>query len=145
MRGFIRSLIVGFILVSGVATVFAQIPDEFTNLKLLPKDISKGELIGTMRDWAVGLGVRCSHCHVGPDNLQGTDFASDKKKSKQTARRMLKMSRAINGDLLKDLPIAEDDGHTQVVDPGGAALPGDRCYFFLLKIATMAPINAGRL
>jgi tetratricopeptide (TPR) repeat protein len=115
MRCFIRSWIVGFLLISGLATVCAQIPDEFTNLKLLPKDISKGELIGTMRDWAVGLGVRCSHCHVGPDNLQGMDFASDEKTSKQTARRMLEMSRAINGDLLKDLPTVEDNGHTQVV------------------------------
>ncbi len=90
------------------ATAQAQIPDEFTNLKLLDSDISKGELIDTMRGWTLGLGVRCNHCHVGPDNLVGMDFASDEKLTKQTARRMLVMARTINGELLADLPISED-------------------------------------
>ena len=48
-------------LLLGTAPGAAQIPDEFTNLKLLPKDIEKRQLIGTMRDWAGGLGVRCNH------------------------------------------------------------------------------------
>lgn len=74
----------------------AQIPDEFTNLKLLDEDIAKRELVGIMRDWAGGLGVRCNHCHVGPDDLQGMDFASDEKETKRAARVMLEMSRAIN-------------------------------------------------
>lgn len=74
----------------------AQIPDEFTNLKLLDKDIGKQELVGIMRNWATGLGVRCNHCHVGPDNLQGMDFATDEKEHKRAARVMLEMSRAIN-------------------------------------------------
>ena len=89
------------------ATAQAQIPDEFTNLELLDSDISKGELIDTMRGWTLGLGVRCNHCHVGPDNLVGMDFASDEKLTKQTARRMLVMARTINGELLADLPISE--------------------------------------
>lgn len=78
----------------------AQIPDEFKNLKVLPENISKGELVGTMRGFASGLGVRCSHCHPGPDNLQGMDFASDELETKQVARAMLKMTRAINETLL---------------------------------------------
>ena len=93
----------------------AQIPDEFTNLKLLDPEITKPELIGTMRDWAIGLGVRCNHCHVGPDNLQGMDFATDEKATKRTARRMLEMSRAINGELMANLPILYEDENHQVV------------------------------
>jgi tetratricopeptide (TPR) repeat protein len=79
-----------------VAPTGAQIPDKFTNLKLLDKEIGKQELIGIMKDWAGGLGVRCNHCHVGPDNLQGMDFATDEKEHKRAARSMLEMSRAIN-------------------------------------------------
>ena len=58
--------------------VNAQIPDKFSNLKVLPKDISKGELIGNMKNAAIGLGVRCTFCHVGEgDDLSTFDFASD--------------------------------------------------------------------
>ena len=86
----------------------AQVPDEFTNLRLLDPDIEKERLVDTMRDWAIGLDVRCNHCHVGPANLEGMDFASDDKPEKRTARKMLEMSRVINRELLKDLPVAED-------------------------------------
>jgi tetratricopeptide (TPR) repeat protein len=100
----------------GFATpVAAQIPDEFTNLKLLDPEIEKPQLIETMRGWTMGLGVRCNHCHVGPDNLQEMDFASDEKATKRTARRMLEMSRAINGELLADLPIVDEGESHQVV------------------------------
>src|SRR5688500_13932467 len=46
-----------------------QIPTEFKNLQVLPKDISRADLVQTMRQVATDLGVRCTHCHVGPDNL----------------------------------------------------------------------------
>lgn len=80
----------------------AQIPTEFTNLKVLPKDIERGELVGTMRDFASALGVRCIHCHVGedPNSLEGVDFASDEREAKQTARIMMKMVHEINDRLL---------------------------------------------
>ena len=97
--------------------VQAQIPDEFTNLKLLDPEISKGDLVDIMRNWATGLGVRCAHCHVGPDNLQGMDFATDEKAAKRTARQMLEMSRTLNRELLDELPtvVAEDRSRSQVV------------------------------
>ena len=88
----------------------AQIPDSFTNLQLLDKDIAKEQIVGIMRDWAGGLGVRCSHCHMTPDNLVGADFASDDKAAKRTARRMLEMARALNREMLKDLPVVTEDG-----------------------------------
>jgi tetratricopeptide (TPR) repeat protein len=78
----------------------AQIPDEFTNLKLLPEDITREELVATMREWAGALGVRCAHCHVGPDDLQGMDFATDEREAKRETREMLVLTRAINDDYL---------------------------------------------
>lgn len=80
----------------------AQIPDSFTNLKLLPKDIPKRELVALMRGYASALGVRCNHCHVGedPNSLQGYDFASDEKETKRVARAMVTMVGEINGRLL---------------------------------------------
>jgi hypothetical protein len=107
------SLLVLILWTSGAAR--AQIPDVFTNLQVLSPEIPKRELVGTMRDWTSGLGVRCNHCHVGPDNLEGMDFASDEKATKLTARRMLEMSRAINGDLLADLPVVEPGQRAQIV------------------------------
>ena len=80
----------------------AQIPDEFTNLKLLRKDIGKRELVSIMRDFATALGTRCNHCHVGEDtnSLEGYDFASDEKEDKKVARAMMEMMREINTVLL---------------------------------------------
>ncbi len=84
----------------------AQIPDKFTNLKVLPKDIGRRELIETMRGFAMGLGVRCSACHVGEEGkpLSTYDFASDDKAMKRKARVMLRMVREINGEFLAHLP-----------------------------------------
>jgi len=82
--------------------VLAQIPDTFTNLKVLPKDISRGELVGIMRGFADALGVRCSHCHVSgmPNSLEYMDFAVDDQEPKRVARAMMQMTQTINHDLL---------------------------------------------
>jgi len=85
----------------------AQIPTKFTNLEVLPKDISRAELVMTMRGFAGALGVRCTHCHVGPDDLQGMDFATDEKQAKLMARTMLRMTRRINEDYVSALPARE--------------------------------------
>src|SRR5688500_3638867 len=77
-------------------TAAAQIPTTFTNLQVLPKDISRADLTSTMRNIAGSLGVRCAHCHVGPDDLQELTFAADDKRSKVAARAMLQMVRNIN-------------------------------------------------
>ena len=77
-------------------------PDSFTNLKVLPPDISARDLVNTMRGFALGLGVRCSFCHVGEEGkpLATYDFASDRKPAKLKARVMLRMVQAINGEYL---------------------------------------------
>jgi Photosynthetic reaction centre cytochrome C subunit/Tetratricopeptide repeat len=83
-------------------SVSAQIPEKFTNLKVLPKDIDQRGLIDTMRGFASALGAKCTHCHAGQDgpDLKGMDFASDEKETKRIAREMMGMVRAINQEYL---------------------------------------------
>lgn len=83
----------------------AQMPEKFTNLQVFPKDTSRPELVGAMRSYASALGVRCEHCHVGAEapGFKGTDFASDAREQKRTARLMMKMVRAINDEHLTKL------------------------------------------
>ncbi len=93
-------VLAGFLLCSVPAS--AQIPDKFTNLKVLPKDISRQELQSTMRSFAFALSVRCEHCHVekaGGKKFE-MDFAADDKEAKKTARVMLEMVAAINRDYI---------------------------------------------
>ena len=40
-------------------------PERGENLKVLPPEISAADLRDTMRGFSMGLGVRCSFCHVG--------------------------------------------------------------------------------
>lgn len=84
------------------AVTAAQIPDTFTNLRVLPAKTERGALIGMMRAMTGALGVRCGHCHVGedPERLVGMDFASDEKELKRVARAMMRMTRQINQELL---------------------------------------------
>ncbi|MCH8327203.1 MAG: c-type cytochrome [Candidatus Marinimicrobia bacterium] len=98
----------------GVAALLAvpvsgQIPDMFVNLKVLPGDIAKADLVNTMKSFTKALGVRCEYCHVGEGDLANFDFPSDKKKHKVKARVMLEMVAAINGDYLPR--IKDDDNH----------------------------------
>jgi hypothetical protein len=81
-----------------------QIPAQFTNLQVLPKDITRANLVAMMRQFCFDLDVRCEHCHVGEGNdLSKFDFASDARPAKATARRMLAMVTAINTDHLKGI------------------------------------------
>jgi len=85
----------------------AQVPDKFTNLRELPKTISRAALVETMRSFSFGLGVRCQHCHVAKsDPAKGNldfDFASDEKAPKRTARHMIAMVRKVNDDYIAKL------------------------------------------
>lgn len=87
-----------------------QIPEEYTNLKLLPEEITRDSLLAVMRGFALGLGVRCEYCHVGEAGqpLSEFDFASDEKPTKRKARFMLEMVRYLNGERLPTLPEAAD-------------------------------------
>lgn len=97
---------VSFVVLLGMP-ISAQIPDTFMNLKVLRKDISRADLVATMRNIAGALGVRCTHCHVGPDDLRGMDFATDRKPAKRIARTMLRMVQTINAEYVGTLPAAD--------------------------------------
>ena len=107
MRSARLPTLLGVLLVCAPSVALAQWPpDSLVNLQVLPEDIPVRQLIGTMRGFASGLGVRCIHCHVGddPNDLSTTDFVSDEKIEKQKAREMIRMVQRINTELLANLP-----------------------------------------
>jgi hypothetical protein len=111
-----------------------QLPEKYTNLQVLPKDIAPKALVDVMRSFAIDLGTRCEHCHVGAGNdLSTFDFASDAKPEKATARKMMNMIMAIQAQYLN-----------AVGDP--ARLPKVTCYTChrgALKPLTAPPGGAG--
>ncbi len=84
----------------------AQLPESFTNLQVLPDDISRPELVGFMRGFSFATGLRCSGCHLGEEGqpFSEYDFAADDRPTKRKARAMLRMVRAINDEHLAMLP-----------------------------------------
>jgi hypothetical protein len=74
----------------------------YKNLKVLPKDITRPQLLGSMKFFAQSLGVRCTYCHVGTEGqpLSTFDFASDAKDHKDTARGMIQLVAHLNKDHL---------------------------------------------
>ena len=102
----------------------------FKNLKILPKDIKRADLLATMKLFSQSLGVRCTFCHVGVDGtpLSTFDFASDAKPNKAIARDMLRLADRLNS---QDLPAI-----------GGLIDPHVTCYTChrgSTKTATMLP------
>jgi len=98
--------LVGAVVTFTMSVAFAQTPPAqpafaappYKNLKVLPQDIPRPQLLGTMKLFSQSLGVRCTFCHVGAEGqpLSSFDFASDSKREKQTARKMLAMVHRIN-------------------------------------------------
>jgi hypothetical protein len=87
------------------SAIYGQIPDKYTNLKLLPKDIPYDELVERMRGFTKALGERCNFCHKGEEGqpLSTYDFASDENEHKTIARTMITMLEDINTRHLKGL------------------------------------------
>ena len=83
-----------------VPTAPSPLAPPYKNLQVFPKDIPQQELVTNMKFFAQSLGVRCVHCHVGEEGkpLSTFDFASDAKKEKQVARKMLTMVHRINSE-----------------------------------------------
>ena len=104
-----RFAVLPVLILAGAASLSGQgkfPPDSFTNLKVLPKNIAPRELLSTMRGFALGLGVRCTYCHVGEEGqpLSTYKFASDDKRPKRVARVMIDMLNHINEEHLADVP-----------------------------------------
>lgn len=66
-------------------------PRPLENIKVL-KGWDGDQVRAEMRLMAEALGVKCEHCHV-----QG-NFASDEKRAKHTARRMIELTMSLNAD-----------------------------------------------
>jgi hypothetical protein len=98
--------------IATVATVDAQAGAQapLENLQVLPKTMTRPEVTAAMRNLAASLGVQCTHCHVGSP----ADRAKDDKPEKAMARKMLRLTMAINSDLLKDIGTPPADGSNRV-------------------------------
>jgi len=71
--------------------------EQFTNLKVLPKNISSKDLQHIMVDeFEDGLGVNCGFCHAEQQGSHKLDYASDDKPEKEIARNMMKMTLKLN-------------------------------------------------
>ncbi|HEV8510017.1 MAG TPA: c-type cytochrome [Gemmatimonadales bacterium] len=73
-------------------------PDSLIHVKVIPKNTPVMQVVGMMRNFAGALGVRCQFCHVGQEGmpLAQFDFAKDEKRTKLTARQMMRMVEDIN-------------------------------------------------
>jgi hypothetical protein len=85
------------------APLFAQAPghwppDSLINVKVIPCSTPVMQVVGIMRNFAGALGVRCQFCHVGEEGmpLAQFDFAKDEKRTKLTARQMMRMVEEVN-------------------------------------------------
>ena len=98
-----RCLVVAVAIVLAPAALASQAsgkwpPDSLVNVKVFPKTTPVMDVVGAMRNFAFGLGVRCQYCHVGEEGmpLERFDFPSDEKRTKLVARQMMRMVQEIN-------------------------------------------------
>jgi hypothetical protein len=74
----------------------------YTNLKVLPKQISSRDLQNIMvDDFQDDLGITCGFCHADAKDGHGLDFASDAKPEKEIAREMMRMTLSVNKKYFK--------------------------------------------
>jgi hypothetical protein len=86
-------------------------PDSLVNTQVIPRSTPVIQVIGMMRNFTFDLGVRCQFCHVGEEGmpLERFDFAGDEKRTKRTAREMIRLVNEINRRL-DSLPGRESTG-----------------------------------
>ena len=89
--------LVGVVSICVAATGRRADDSHFTNLRVLPKNISSKELSAIMVDECNdGLGVGCNFCHAEEKDSHRLNYASDDKPEKQMARAMMRMTMKIN-------------------------------------------------
>ena len=105
---------------------------QYKNLQVLSKDITQDQLFPIMKGFSQALGVRCLHCHVGAEGkpISTFDFASDAKKEKLVARKMLVMVHRINEQdfgvkEFKDVKVTCYTCHRGALKPLTAAPPAE--------------------
>lgn len=83
-------------------SIMAQEDEKPKNLKVLDTAMTHEQVDQLMDKFTTALGVHCDYCHVrneGP-NARGMNFAKDTLPAKESARDMLRMVAAINGDFI---------------------------------------------
>jgi photosynthetic reaction center cytochrome c subunit len=92
---------------------------EQKNVKILT-GLSDYELVRAMQLMRASLGVGCNYCHAPAADGKGLDFASDAKKEKETARKMISMVVAINAQNFNGHPaVSCHSCHRGAVEPVG--------------------------
>jgi cytochrome c553 len=90
------------VLATAATTINKPADEPYTNLQVLPKNISRTDMQKIMvDDFEDALGVSCGFCHAQKKDSDELDFASDAKPEKQIARQMLKMTLNLNRDYFK--------------------------------------------
>src|SRR5690242_20033147 len=84
--------------------------DTVKNLKVLPKTMTRPQVVAVMNSIRTALGEDCEFCHhTGPGvPRDSVDFASDEKPMKVKARAMLQMAMDINNNYLAKLETRND-------------------------------------
>ncbi len=72
-------------------------PQTFTNLQVWPANTPPATVQNFMNAFDDSLGITCDYCHVRRDGK--FDFASDDKREKQVARRMILLRDSINVEM----------------------------------------------
>jgi hypothetical protein len=112
------------------------------NLQVLPKEMTRQQVMGIMRTYTSALGVKCEYCHVPPadapppaaDAAGGggrgpiLDHSLDTKDTKKVAREMMKMVNDINAKYIAGLTamgrtIVDSNKVTCATCHRGAAIP----------------------
>ncbi|MEO6905760.1 MAG: c-type cytochrome [Ginsengibacter sp.] len=108
----------------------------FTNLQILPKDISEDGLDSVMHHFTGSLGVKCNYCHVFNQETRKMEFAKDDKPEKQIARKMMLMAIDINKNHFQQIE--------ENMDSGKMALPRDTAAVsYMLKYVTCYTCHHG--
>jgi hypothetical protein len=85
------------------------------NLKVLPKNWTRVQVMSLMRTFTAALGVECGHCHAG--TAPNFNYPADEKPTKEVARKMIHMVMHINDEHLKGI------GSADVPAPAAGAPP----------------------
>jgi len=74
-----------------------------TNLTVLSKEMSGGDVDKVMHQYEQQLGVTCGFCHEENEQTRKLDYASDGNSVKSTARMMISMTNDLNTKYLAQL------------------------------------------
>jgi tetratricopeptide (TPR) repeat protein len=103
-----RAVAAGALLLLAGAALAQPAQEAPKNLKVLPKDFTRAQVIGVMQNFTAALGVGCEYCHVEKEGAP-PDFASDDKKEKEFARAMMHITQDINARLPMEFGVAAND------------------------------------